>query len=67
MSRLGLARRPHEGPTDYARRIGAAAPRLAGPAAKLAGLYAQLRYGRGAGPGGSREFVRRVRSFRLRP
>jgi len=67
MSRLGLARRPHEGPTDYARRIGAAAPRLAGPAAELAGLYAQLRYGRGAGPGGSREFVRRVRSFRLRP
>ncbi|GAB4166916.1 MAG: protein-glutamine gamma-glutamyltransferase TgpA [Rhodocyclaceae bacterium] len=64
MSRRGLARMPHEGPVDYARRICAAEPGLAPEAGQLAMLYARLRYG--SSRDGEREFIRRVREFRLR-
>jgi len=40
----------HEGPLDYARRIGDARPDLAPQVAALAMRYAQLRFGPGAAP-----------------
>ncbi len=40
----GLARAPGESPADWARRVGAARPELAGAMHALAGLYLRLRY-----------------------
>jgi transglutaminase-like putative cysteine protease len=46
LARHGLARRPWEGPFDYARRIAAAQPATAAEIHRIAALYAGLRYGR---------------------
>ncbi|HEB95149.1 MAG TPA: DUF3488 domain-containing protein [Sedimenticola thiotaurini] len=70
LARIGLPRRPHEGPRDYARRVATARPDLAGRSGAIARLYIALRYGRGAGDrDGLRRFRRLVRAFRprLRP
>ncbi|MFA6444599.1 MAG: DUF3488 and transglutaminase-like domain-containing protein [Sterolibacterium sp.] len=49
LARHGLARKPWEGPFDYARRIAATLPgdkaALAGEVARIAEIYARLRYG----------------------
>ncbi len=65
MARAGLARRPEEGPLDYARRIAAAAPGLAQRSARIAQLYAELRYGPHPDPGMQRELVLRVRRLKV--
>ncbi len=41
----GLARRPWEGPHDYAQRISAALPNIAGEISIIAELYETMRYG----------------------
>ena len=66
MAVAGLARRPHEGPRDYARRIGARRPELQGPAQAITQLYAQLRYGRTPPPQGLARLRRLVRGLRVR-
>jgi transglutaminase-like putative cysteine protease len=48
LRRLGLARRPAEGPQDFLRRIAAQHPALQGRAEQIIRLYILLRYGRGA-------------------
>ncbi len=48
LARRGLARRPAEGPLDYAARVGAALPQLADGMNIIAITYAHLRYGRGS-------------------
>jgi transglutaminase-like putative cysteine protease len=45
LARLGFARRPNEGPLDYANRISAARPELAQAVRSIAHTYARLRYG----------------------
>ncbi len=44
LARRGLARRPNEGPIDYARRIAGSRPDLARDAAVICTEYAHLRY-----------------------
>jgi transglutaminase-like putative cysteine protease len=45
LARLGLARRPWEGPADYARRVALAQPKLEIDIQRIAALYIALRYG----------------------
>jgi len=58
LARHGLARRPWEGPSDYAARIAASMPgdrqAVAVEAARIAEIYARLRYGATAGPEATR-------------
>ncbi len=44
LARIGLERRPDEGPRDYAERVAAARPDLGPTVRRIAGLYIQLRY-----------------------
>ena len=46
LARRGLARRPAEGPLDYAARISSSLPEQAAGVHAIAALYADLRYGR---------------------
>lgn len=64
LARVGLARQPWEGPLDYARRVTAARPDLAGAVWEITGLYEQLRYGKGAAPDGLSRLQARVGAFR---
>jgi transglutaminase-like putative cysteine protease len=68
LAAAGLARRPAEGPLDFAARVGAARPDLAAALSGLCERYAQLRYG--APPAGAAEaratFIRAVRVFSAR-
>jgi transglutaminase-like putative cysteine protease len=63
LARKGLARRPAEGPLDYAQRIGTALPHLAADIKAIAKLYARQRYGAGS-PQLLAALRRRVTSFR---
>ena len=49
LTRAGLPRAVHEGPLDYAARVGASQPTLAGPLQSIAREYAALRFGPGSG------------------
>ncbi len=67
LARIGLPRRAHEGPRDYAERVAAARPDLAGQVDAIARLYIGLRYGRtGDDRAGRRRLRRLVRRFRPR-
>jgi len=48
LARHDLARRPGEGPRDFARRVAAARPLLAGRVNAITALYIALRYGKPA-------------------
>ncbi|MBI4998255.1 MAG: DUF3488 domain-containing transglutaminase family protein [Rhodocyclales bacterium] len=63
LARRGLARRPAEGPRDYAQRVAAALPQAGDDMRAIADLYASLRYGPGAPPLLD-ELRRRMASFR---
>lgn len=62
LRRHGLERHPWEGPRDYAQRVAAAQPQLAGPVGELCALFETLRYG--SRPADAAEFRRRVASFK---
>jgi transglutaminase-like putative cysteine protease len=64
MARIGLARRPREGPADYRDRIIAARPDLAPEITAIVNQYARLRYGAQAEAHGVVLFSQRVRGFR---
>ncbi len=61
LAKCGLARQPHEGPLDYAKRVSCSRPHLAEPVHAITSLYVELRYN---GMGSTREFNRLVRAFR---
>jgi transglutaminase-like putative cysteine protease len=64
LARLGLPRRPAEGPHDYASRVRARRPDLARPVGRITELYILLRYGRPADPATGRLLLRKlVRRF----
>ncbi|MDZ4202601.1 MAG: DUF3488 and transglutaminase-like domain-containing protein [Gallionella sp.] len=65
LSRAGLPRAAHEGPRDYAERIAAARPDLAGKFGDLAERYSALRYGKATGEQTQREFVHRTGTFKI--
>ena len=60
----GLARRAHEGPEDYGRRVAASRPDIGASVQALCREYAALRYGREASPRRLREFRLAVRAFK---
>jgi transglutaminase-like putative cysteine protease len=61
LARVAPPRAAHEGPMDYARRVGALRPELAPHIASLAARYAQLRFGPPADTHQIAEFERDVR------
>ncbi len=65
LTRQGLARRPQEGPHDYAARVAAGLPRAAAEVQAMATLFSRLRYGRDDGehPDRLAELRRRVAAF----
>ena len=65
LGRRGLARRPDEGPHDYAARIATALPQAAADMRAIADIYARLRYGPATSGGdtGLDELRRRMASF----
>lgn len=65
MTRIGLAKAPHQGPLDYARSVAARQPALKQEVAEIASLYIGLRYDRGGDDGALKAFRRCVR--RLKP
>ena len=68
MERHGLMRPAHEGPLDFAARIGRARPDLALDSDAITRLYLDLRYGKTASALALAELVRRVRAFKpVRP
>lgn len=64
LAQLGLARQPHEGPEDYARRIVSLRPELGPKVLPVTELYIALRYGNDHRPESLRRFRRLVREFR---
>jgi transglutaminase-like putative cysteine protease len=64
MAARHLPRASHEGPVDYARRITVVEPELAPQVGTISRLYAELRYGRGADPGGVEQLRRLVAAFK---
>jgi protein-glutamine gamma-glutamyltransferase len=61
LARVAPARAAHEGPLDYARRVGALRPELGPRVEALATRYARLRFGALADQGEIVEFEREVR------
>jgi transglutaminase-like putative cysteine protease len=66
LARAGLARRPSEGPRDYAARCVAARPDLGPQVRAITELYVRLRYGGLQGRNPERLLRDRVRRFRPR-
>jgi hypothetical protein len=68
LTRHGLARRPGEGPRDFARRVATAQPALASQVNAITDLYVALRYGKPAhlAAGDAARLQRMVRRFPAR-
>lgn len=64
LARAGLVRRPHEGPLDFASRVGTDRPDLAADVNEIVWRYVHLRYGNRGGREALRVLRRRVRHFR---
>ncbi|MGN2391954.1 transglutaminase TgpA family protein [Pelomicrobium sp. G1] len=64
LARRGLARRPGEGPRDYADRVAAARPELAAQVQAISQLYIALRYGAEGDPRQLKRLRILVGSFR---
>jgi transglutaminase-like putative cysteine protease len=68
LAAAGAAREPSEGPLDFAARLRATRPVLAGRVGPLLEQYARLRYGPGLGPAAAEvtAFARAARAVELR-
>jgi len=66
LARIGLPRRPGEGPLDFAQRVTAARPDLRVPVESFMAVYLPQRYGAYPRPAGRRELERKLRRFRPR-
>ena len=64
LERAGVARRPSEGPVDFARRVVAARPQLRDSVERITALYVALRYA--DGDARVADFRRAVGAFRPR-
>lgn len=65
LARVGLERRPGEGPLDYAERVRRRRPDLGDQVAAIASVYARLRYGSSHDPQLLQELRMRVSQLRL--
>jgi transglutaminase-like putative cysteine protease len=65
LARTGLARAPHEGPLDFARRASGARADLAPAIGDITRLYLNLRYGPGELSGERQVLKRAVAAFRV--
>jgi transglutaminase-like putative cysteine protease len=63
LARIGLARKPEQGPRDYAEAIGASRPDLRKKVRCIVDLYIRLRYGRGGDSTDLRRFKTLVKNF----
>jgi len=63
LERHGIARREHEGPLDFARRVARERPELSSVTSAITQIYLDLRYGSAPEPGGLDVLKRSVRSF----
>ncbi|GAB6059555.1 transglutaminase TgpA family protein [Desulfonatronum parangueonense] len=66
LARIGIVRKPQEGPLDFARRAARLRPDLAGSIHSLSNVYIRLRYAPDAETGEKTGFARMVRRFRPR-
>ncbi|MCU7856689.1 MAG: DUF4129 domain-containing protein, partial [Candidatus Thiodiazotropha sp. (ex Lucinoma borealis)] len=66
LSRLGITRRPYEGPLDFAKRASRRRPDLAAQIMRIINLYIQLRYASRRTDMECQLFARQVRQFRPR-
>lgn len=64
LARVGLERRPNEGPWNYGSRVRAQRPDLAPTVDRFLRLYVPARYGRGCDPEIHRALMSLVRGFR---
>jgi transglutaminase-like putative cysteine protease len=64
LAKRGAARKPSEGPRDFAARVSLQFPELRESAQKISTLYVLLRYGRSDNRGKFEELRNAVRSFR---
>jgi transglutaminase-like putative cysteine protease len=64
LAKAGMPRAAHEGALDYAARIAAARPDLAGQFSDLAERYSALRYGKTGDEQAQHEFVQRAETFK---
>jgi hypothetical protein len=60
----GVARAPHEGPSDFAQRAISGAPTSSSAIRRISDLYIALRYGKERAPADVAELRRLVREFR---
>ena len=68
LARLGLPRRPDEGPQDYARRVTRERPDLEQPVWRITDVYTRLHYGATANRAAGTELLQKlVRRFPPRP
>jgi transglutaminase-like putative cysteine protease len=65
LARHGAARRPSEGPVDYAQRIERQFPQVADEVRTIGELYVRLRYGRSAHPDDVQQLKALVAAFRV--
>ncbi|MDH3589716.1 MAG: DUF3488 and transglutaminase-like domain-containing protein [Gammaproteobacteria bacterium] len=65
VARIAGQRADHEGPLDFANRIAASQPALAGPVSEITRLYLNLRYFPATDPGNLAQFKRAVRALRV--
>ncbi len=65
LAKSGLPRAAHEGARDYAARVAAARPELAGTVIDLAARYSALRYGAPGDDEAKREFLRRAAALKI--
>lgn len=66
LERMGVARRPYEGPRDFARRAAAAKPAQSVAIRRIVALYTALRYREAGDADTRRRFLRAVRDFHPR-
>ncbi len=66
LARIGLQRQPHEGPTDFARRVSQKRQDLSQEVELITRFYIQLRYGRNPPEQLFSQFKQRIRHFKPR-
>ncbi|EXJ14036.1 transglutaminase TgpA family protein [Imhoffiella purpurea] len=67
LSRAGLPRSPHEGPSDYGRRVAHQRPDLAASVGRFLALYIKARFGRTEQKTAADRLRRLLRGFRPKP
>ena len=67
LARIGIDRRPNEGPADFARRTAMLRPDLASSVASFSELYIALRYAPHPNAADLRQLRERARAFRPKP